>query len=98
MNDYSGETDRDFRRINLFVHAPLRIAGLCMIAVFIGHKSFGLPDFGITIWHLITLVVVHVFLLWAATRFVGKRIDNRIREMGRVPVTDDKITELPNIE
>lgn len=93
MNDDILDSQRDLRRIHLFVHVPLWIAGLCMIAVFIGHKSFGLPDFGITIWHLITLWVVHVSLLWIATSFAGKRMDNRIRAMRYAASTGDDIRE-----
>ena len=56
----------------------LRIGYIAMIA-FVGHKSLGWPDFGITQYHLLGIAVGGALLTGLGTFWVGRRSDARVR-------------------
>ena len=95
MNDANEAVERDMFWLKALITDNLSIAGWIALTAFIGHKSFGWVDFGITPSVLFAIGFGGAGLIWIGTVVVGRRADKRIhnglRECG---FTDDEIEEL----
>ena len=65
------------------------------LLLFIGHRSFGWRDFGITPQHLFLIGIGGALTIWCGTAIVGVRLRNQtlqgLRDSG---FTDDEIADL----
>ena len=65
------------------------------VFLFIGHKSFGMPDYGVTPLHLFATGLFGAFAIWCGVKIVDvrqrKRLRHGFRECG---FTDDEIADL----
>ena len=95
MNDTNEATERDMFWLNALISNNVSIAGWIALIAFIGHKSFGWIDFGITPSVLFAIGFGGAGLIWIGTVIVGRRADKRIHAgMQEFGLTDDEIEEL----
>ena len=95
FNSGSELIDKDIQWVDRLVSTPLNWICFLMVAAFIGHRSFGSPDFGITLWHLFVLAFGGAFALWIGTTVVAVRAEKRmVAEMQQDGFTEEEIAEV----
>lgn len=95
MSEQTETLEQDsFWVTTLLSYCTTRI-GYLAIALLIGHRSFTLPDFGITPWHIFTLAILGACAIWVDMLVTGRRANNRIhRGLRANGFTEDQIIEL----
>ena len=95
MNDANEASERDMFWLKALIADNVVFAGWIAVIAYVGHKSFGWSDFGITPSVLFAIAIGGAGLIWIGTVLVGRRVDKRIyaglQECG---FTDDAIEEL----
>ena len=95
MNDAYEATERDMFWLSALITDNVIIVGWIAVIAFIGHKSFGWADFGITPSVLFAIAIGGAGVTWIGTVLVGRRADKRIHAgMQECGFTDDEIEEL----
>ena len=95
MNEDAERFENDLRWCRDVIHTPMNLMLYVSVFLYIGQRSIGFPDFGISIWHVALVWAVTVSLLWATTFIVGKRLNKRIeRAMHNAGYTIADIEEL----
>jgi hypothetical protein len=98
MNDAVEKAEQELGWVKTLVSDKVTLVGYGALALFVGHRSFGLPDFGIAAWHLFAIGVVGAILIGIATFVVGRRADGRmIRGLQDNGFTDDEIESITSI-
>jgi hypothetical protein len=86
MNEQPEATERNLLLFSTWASKIVKLSVFLAMVLFVGHRSFGLPDFGVNVWHLAAIGFGGPVVIWLALRFDNKRIDNAIRGLRPVEI------------
>lgn len=87
-------TERDLFWLKTWISDNVALLGFLAFAALIGHKTFGLPDVGVTPLHLLAMGVGGAFIILVGIIVVGRRSRKRlVQELRRSGFDDREIEE-----
>ena len=78
MNSSIESPEKDFYWVTSLVGKTVTRLGYLGAALFIGHRSFGLPDYGITLWGLFMFGIAGALAIWLTLIVEGWRVNRRL--------------------
>ena len=78
MNSNIESPEKDLFWVTSLVSSTTTRLGYLGVALFIGHRSFGFPDYGITPWGLFMFAIAGALAIWITLIVEGWRVDSRL--------------------
>ena len=95
MNNSIESPERDLHWVTSLVSNTITRLGFLGVILFIGNRSFGLPDYGITPWGLFMFGIAGALTIWITMMFEGWRVDRQLnRGLSANGFSDDEIEHL----
>ena len=95
MEDDNKSYERDTFWLKHLITDNVSMIGFLALLLFIGHKSLGWPDLGITPLHLFLIGISGALTIWLGVTIVSVRLRNRtLRGFRDCGFTDDEIADL----
>ena len=95
MNSSIEAPERDLHWVTSLVSKNITRLGFLGVILFIGHRSFGLPDYGITPWVLFMFGIAGALAIWITLIVEGWRVDSLLnRGLRTNGFSEDEIEHL----
>ena len=95
MNSSIKSPERDLHWVTSLVSNTVTRLGFLGVVLFIGHRSFGLPDYGITPWGLFMFGIAGALTIWTTMIVEGWCVDSLLnRGLSANGFSDDEIEHL----
>ena len=95
MNSSIESPESDLYWVTSLVSNTITRLGFLGVILFIGNRSFGFPDYGITPWGLFMFGIAGALTIWITMMFEGWRVDRQLnRGLSANGFSDDEIKHL----
>ena len=95
MSDANEKFESDKYWLKYLVEDNVKLIGWLAMIAFVGHKSFGLPDYGVTPLHLFLIGLGGAFAIGCGVAIINHRLSGRMKaEFKDCGFTQDEIDDL----